>query len=109
MLVEEAVKIKNTDIAAHLFRQENLEIAIHGSAAKFPLIEMKLEMLLNAMAQNNSQYKQQNAAIETLEDFSKPLYYQNFFKTPLSVNMCAESLLGPTISQEDEYAAMLIL
>jgi len=39
-----------TDIAGHLFREENLEIAIHGHPSKFPLIELKLEMLLNAIS-----------------------------------------------------------
>lgn len=98
-----------TEIASHLFRQQNLEIAIHGNSSKFPLIEMKLEMLLNSLSQNNSEYKRSQSKVELLEDFTKPLYYQNFFKTPLSVNMCAESLLAPTIAQEDEYASMLIL
>jgi len=38
-----------TDIASHLFREENMEIAIHGSKSKFPLIQMKVELLLNAI------------------------------------------------------------
>jgi hypothetical protein len=38
-----------TEIASHLFREENLEIAVHGTKAKFPLIQLKIELLLNAI------------------------------------------------------------
>lgn len=45
-----------------------------------------------------------------LDDFKDgQILYKNFFKTPLQVNMCAESMLGPTIMNEEDYAAMLIL
>lgn len=36
-IITDAVE-KMTDIASHLFREENLEIAVHGSKAKFDLI-----------------------------------------------------------------------
>lgn len=99
-----------TEIASHLFREENLEIAIHGNPAKFPLIQMKLELLLNALKNENSRYAERTSDIIMLDDFKDgQLMYKNFFKTPLQVNMCAESLLGPTIANEDDYAAMLIL
>lgn len=45
-----------TEIAAHVFREENMEVAVHGSKAKFDLIQLKLEMLLNAMKNENSLY-----------------------------------------------------
>lgn len=45
-----------TEIAAHVFREENLEIAVHGSKSKFNLIELKLEMLFNALKNENSLY-----------------------------------------------------
>lgn len=46
-----------TDIAAHIFTEENLEIAVHGNASKFPLIQMKIEMMLNALKNHNSMYQ----------------------------------------------------
>ena len=98
-----------TEIASYIFREENLEIAIHGSSKKFELIQMKLELMLNTIKNNNSRYSQKHANIDLLSDFKEPQLYKNFFKTPLQVNMCAESMLGPTIKNEDDYAAMLIL
>lgn len=47
-----------TEIASHLFREENLEIAIHGNPAKWPLIQLKLELLLNALKNENSRFKE---------------------------------------------------
>lgn len=35
--------------------------------------------------------------------------YKNFFKTPLQVNHCCESMIGPTISSEEDYGALLVL
>jgi Zn-dependent M16 (insulinase) family peptidase len=99
-----------TEIASLLFREENLEIAIHGNPAKYPLIKLKLEMLFNAMSNSNSHYQEKHSPIMQLSDFNDgQVFYQNFFKTPLSVNMCAEAMCGPTIYNEEDYAAMLIL
>jgi Zn-dependent M16 (insulinase) family peptidase len=42
-------------------------------------------------------------------EFDKATYYKNFFKTPLTVNNCTESLLGAPQSQTDDYAALLVL
>jgi Zn-dependent M16 (insulinase) family peptidase len=73
-----------TEIASHLFREENLEIAIHGNPAKFPLIQMKLELLLNALKNENSRYSERTSDIIMLDDFKDgQLMYKNFFKTPL--------------------------
>lgn len=99
-----------TELASILFRQENFEIAIHGSKAKFPLIELKIDLLLNAIKNNNSRYSEKHSDLLILNDFKDgQILYKNFFKSPLQVNMCAESMLGPTIANEDDYAAMLIL
>jgi len=35
--------------------------------------------------------------------------YKNFFKTPLQVNHCCESMVGPTIASDEDYGALLIL
>lgn len=57
-----------TDIAAHIFTEENLEIAVHGNASKFPLIQMKIEMMLNALKNHNSMYSEKQSPIIMLED-----------------------------------------
>lgn len=57
-----------TEIAAHVFREENLEIAIHGSKSKFDLIQLKLEMLLNAMKNENSLYSKRMPDLAMLPD-----------------------------------------
>jgi Zn-dependent M16 (insulinase) family peptidase len=98
-----------TEIASFIFREENLEFAIHGSPKKFDLIQMKLELLLNSIKNNNSRYAQSHPVVEKISDFTTPQLYKNFFKTPLQVNMCAESMVGPTIKNVDDYATMLIL
>lgn len=97
-----------TEIASHLFREENLEIAVHGNKDKFPMIQLKLELLLNAIKNENSRYTSKSNDLIALPDFTNQTLYKNFFKTPLQVNMCAESMQGPTIANEDEFAAMLI-
>lgn len=99
-----------TEIASYLFREENLEIAIHGSKAKQPLIQMKIELMLNALKNENSRYSEKHNDIIMLNDFKDgQIMYKNFFKSPLQVNMCSEAMIGPTILNEDDYAAMLIL
>lgn len=44
-----------------------------------------------------------------MTNFSKPIYHKTFFKTPLTVNNCVESLIGPTYSNYHDYAAGLVL
>ena len=73
-----------TEIASHLFREENLEIAVHGSKAKFPLIQLKIELLLNAIKNQNSRYQQKHKPLLLTEEFKEgQVLYKNFFKTPL--------------------------
>ena len=43
------------------------------------------------------------------ELFDNETYYRSFFKTPLKVNNCSESMLGPTSRNIDDYAALLVL
>jgi hypothetical protein len=60
-----------TEIASYIFREENLEFAVHGSPKKFELIQMKLELLLNAVKNNNSRYLEKHPLIEEISDFGK--------------------------------------
>jgi Zn-dependent M16 (insulinase) family peptidase len=39
----------------------------------------------------------------------RPSYYKNFFKTPLAVNNCTESMLGAPQSQAEDFAALMVL
>lgn len=57
-----------TDIASYVFREENLEIAVHGSKNKFDLIQLKIEMLLNAMKNENSRYSERHSDLIMLPD-----------------------------------------
>jgi Zn-dependent M16 (insulinase) family peptidase len=71
---------------------------------------LKVELLLNAIKNQNSRYSQKQQSLLLTDEFKDgQILYKNFFKTPLQVNMCAESMLGPTVLNEDDYAAMLIL
>ena len=75
-----------TEIASYVFREENLEIAVHGSKDKFDLIQLKIEMLLNAMKNENSRYSEKHSDLIMLPDdqfTGKQTLYKNFFKTPL--------------------------
>lgn len=47
-----------TEIASYVFREENLEFAIHGNKNRFDLIQLKIEMLLNAMKNENSRFSE---------------------------------------------------
>ena len=101
-----------TEIASHIFREENLEIAIHGNKDKFDLIQLKLEMLLNSMKNENSRYSEKHSDLILLPDnefTGEQTLYKNFFKTPLQVNHCCESMIGPTISSAEDYGALLVL
>ena len=101
-----------TDIASYIFREENLEIAVHGNKEKFDLIQLKLEMLLNAMKNENSRYGERHKELLLLPDdefTGEQVLYKNFFKTPLQVNHCCESMVGPTISSVEDYGSALVL
>lgn len=99
-----------TEIASFLFREENIEFAIHGNSSKFELIHMKLELLLNNMKNSNSRFTERHSNILRLDsEFKEPRFFQHFFKTPLAVNNCVESLLGPTISDHQNYGVGLVL
>ena len=72
---------------------------------------MKLELLLNTIKNENSRYLESHPSLKIIADeFSgKPLYYKNFFKTPLTVNNCSEAMLGCTSTQVDDFAALQVL
>jgi hypothetical protein len=75
-----------TEIASHVFREENLEIAIHGNKDKFDLLQLKIELLLNAIKNENSRFKEQHSDLILLPDgefTGEQTLYKNFFKTPL--------------------------
>ena len=58
-----------TEIASHLFCEENLEIAIHGTKSKQPLIQLKIELMLNSLKNQNSNFNQNTKQILMLNDF----------------------------------------
>lgn len=99
-----------TEIASYLFREENIEFAIHGNKNKFELVKLKLEMLLNNIKNQNSRYAERCSDILRIEsEFADQRYYQHFFKTPLVVNNCVESMVGPTYADIHNYGAGLVL
>ena len=49
-----------SEIASYVFREENIEIAVHGNKEKFDLLQMKLELLLNSLKNENSRYKEKH-------------------------------------------------
>jgi len=103
--------IHMTDIASYVFREENIEFSVHGNKKKFSLIKLKLEMLLNQMKNENSRFSEKIPNLTSLSEFEngKPTYYKNFFKTPLAVNNCTESMLGTPMTNVDDYAALQVL
>ena len=54
-LLQDAI-INMTEIASHVFREENIEFSVHGNQKKFNLIKLKLEMLLTSLKNENSRY-----------------------------------------------------
>lgn len=102
--------LKMTDIASFALTQKTIEVAIHGSSRKFPKTEMKLEVLFNHMKNENSRFTLEPRLIDlTAENgaFTQPVYDKNFFKTPLSVNNCTESLQSIDF-RHDDYGALLV-
>lgn len=55
-----------TDIASFVFRQENLEFCVHGNRKKFAIIEAKLELLVNAIKNDNSRFNDKLPNIDRL-------------------------------------------
>ena len=104
-LLQDAI-VKMTEIASYAFTAENMEIAVHGNKKKFPLIQAKLEVMLNALKNENSRFNS-TTDVNKME-FEKPVYYKSFFKTPLAVNMCTESLVSVP-SSNDDFAALLVM
>ena len=99
-----------TEIASYVLREDNLEFSIHGNKRKFNLVQMKLELLLNSMKNENSRYKSTFPELTLIPDeFKQPIYYKNFFKTPLTVNNCSESMLACTRATIDDYTALQVL
>ena len=60
------------------------------------------------MKNENSRFTEHIPNLITLSEFEggKPTYYKNFFKTPLAVNNCTESMLGTPMTNVDDYAAL---
>ena len=101
-----------TEIASYVFREENIEFSVHGNKKRFPFIQMKLEMLLNAMKNENSRFSEKLPNIEKLSgefEGGKQTFYKNFFKTPLAVNNCTESMLSAPYTNVDDFAALQVL
>ena len=69
-------------------------------------------MLLNAIKNENSRYKEKHPNLIQLHsefEGGNPTYYKNFFKTPLAVNNCTESMLAAPITNIDDHAALMVL
>lgn len=100
-----------TEIASYVFTANNMEIAIHGSKRKFPLIQAKLELLMTSLKNENSRFNivVDNDSTKLVTEFDKPIYYKNFFKTPLTVNNCTESLISAPFTNHEDYAALMVL
>jgi Zn-dependent M16 (insulinase) family peptidase len=107
-LLKDAV-IHMTEIASFLFREDNLEFAVHGNSSKFELITLKLELLLHSLKNNNSRFLEAHSDILRIDsEFKEQKYHQHFFKTPLAVNNCVESMLGPTYADYQNYSVGLV-
>lgn len=57
-----------TDIASYVFREENMEFSVHGSKKKFELIQLKLELLLNSLKNENSRFLERHPNLELITD-----------------------------------------
>jgi hypothetical protein len=74
-------------------------------------VQLKLELLLNSIKNENSRYLERYSdIIQVGDEFNgSQVHYKNFFKTPLAVSNCVESMVGPTIKNIDDYGSLLIL
>lgn len=103
------IVVNLTEIASYLFRQENITFAVHGSKNKFKILELKLEMLLNQIKNENSRFSETHPdLIKIPSEFEKQIFHQTYFKTPLAVNNCVESMLGPTYADQEDYGVGLV-
>lgn len=70
---------------------------------------MKLEMLFNQMKNENSRFDLEPKYIDLSAEggFTNPIYDKNFFKTPLQVNNCVESLQSVDFKHED-FGALVV-
>jgi len=96
--------LKMTDIASFTLTQKTMEIAVHGSQRKFSQAELQVELLLNKLSKENSRFASSPIYVDPLQDseaFNGPEYKKNFFKTPLQVNNCAESLYSLDYTHPD--------
>jgi len=65
---------------------------------------------MNSFKNENSRYSTKEKIIgRPKEEFETPIYYKNFFKTPLTVNNCSESMIIPTNTNIDDFAALQVL
>ena len=58
-----------TDIASFVFREDNMEIAIHGNKKKFELIRLKLDMLFNTLKNENSNFQLPSSQLTEPKEF----------------------------------------
>lgn len=102
--------VNMTEIASYVFREENLEFCVHGNKKRFDLIKLKLDLLLNNIKNENSRFTDRLPILTTVpSEFLTPTYHASFFKTPLAVNNCTESLIGAPNTNIDDYAALMVL
>ncbi len=66
-------------------------------------------MMLHQIKNENSRFSDPRNPQATSKEFTSPIFYKNFFKTPLTVNNCVESFLGPSISNYSDYASAMVL
>lgn len=66
-------------------------------------------MLLNQIKNENSRFSETHPdLIKIPSEFEKQIFHQTYFKTPLAVNNCVESMLGPTYADQDDYGVGLV-
>ena len=100
--------INLTDLASHLFREENMSFAVTGDQQRFELMNLKLEMLVNAIRNENSLAQERlNSSYGIDTSPFETVYHKNFFETPLQVNNCVESFLGPGYYDENYGHALV--
>ena len=56
-MLEDAIQ-RMSEIASYLFREQNMEISVHGNKNKFKNIRQKIEELLSKIKEENSLYSQ---------------------------------------------------
>jgi presequence protease len=100
--------VNYTDLASYLFREENITFAVTGDKKKFQLVELKLQMILNAICNENSRAKEKLNHLSLDETIKfEQIYCQHYFETPLNVNNNVEAFLGPGYYSEDYGVALV--